>query len=47
MEGVDGKQSTIDNTAAFVTAFSRVDLCLRLRLLTACSAFNVDVGGIC
>ena len=35
MEGVDGTQRTIDNTADFVTARICVDLSLRLRLLTA------------
>ncbi len=42
MEGVDGTQSTIDNTAAFVTARICVDLVLRLRLLTASSAWHAD-----
>ena len=46
MESVDGTQSTIDNTAAFVTAPICVDLSLRLRLLTASSAFRTDMGGI-
>ena len=46
MEGVDGTQSTIDNTAAFVTARFCVDLVLRLRLLTASSAFRADMGRI-
>ncbi len=46
MEGVNGTQTTIENTAAFVTARVSVDLSLRLRLLTASSAFRDDMGGI-
>ena len=46
MEGIDGKQSTTDNTTAFLTAHFRVDLSLRLRNLTASTAFDVDIGRI-
>jgi len=46
MEGVDGTQSTTDNTAAFITAHDCVDLSLRLRRLTVSSAWRADMGGI-
>ena len=46
MEGVDGTQSTIDNTADFVTARICVGLYLGLRLLTASSACRADMRGI-
>jgi hypothetical protein len=44
MEGVDGIQSTIDKTAAFVTALICVGL--SVRLLTASPACRTDMGGI-
>ena len=46
MEGIDGTQSTIDYPADFVTARICVDLSLRLRRLTASSAWRADMGGI-
>ena len=46
MESVDGTQSTIDNTAAFVTARIYVDVSMHLLLLTASSACNAGMGGI-
>ena len=46
MEGVDGTQSTISNTAAFVTARIYVDVSMHLLLLTASSAWRTDMGGI-
>ena len=46
MEGVDGTQSTIENTAAFLTVRIHVDLSLRIRLLAASSACRAVMGGV-